>query len=156
MCFNLYYKHAFKRDTLPNYSGCIIHAYTLCPVEVHVEINICMYMFVYIVVAALHGHCNYYVDPRRACAARVVSGHISPMERLFVLKTLSRTQRATKVKNLWFSLKPLRCRDPALPPLYGQAYSRPFFHAYFSCIYAHDTPPSVRRGFRVLFIISVF
>ena len=71
MCFNLYYKHAFKRDTLPNYSGCIIHAYTLCPVEVHVEINICMYMFVYIVVAALHGHCNYYVDPRRACAARV-------------------------------------------------------------------------------------
>ena len=40
------------------------------------------------------------------------------MERLFVLKTLSRTQRATKVKNfVGFSLKPLRCRDPALPPL---------------------------------------
>ena len=32
-----------------------------------------------------------------------------------------------------FSLKPLRFRDPALPPLYGHAYSRPFFHAYFSC-----------------------
>ena len=50
------------------------------------------------------------------------------MERLFVLKTLSRTQRATKVKKfVGFSLKPLRCRDPALPPLYGHAYSRPFF-----------------------------
>ena len=26
-----------------------------------------------------------------------------------------------------FSLKPLRCRDPALSPLCGRAYSRPFF-----------------------------
>ena len=26
-----------------------------------------------------------------------------------------------------FSLKPMGCRDPALPPLYGHAYSRPFF-----------------------------
>ena len=41
--------------------------------------------------------------------------HISPMERLFVLKTLSRTQRTTKVKKyVGFSLKPLRCRDTAL------------------------------------------
>ena len=54
--------------------------------------------------------------------------HISPLERLFVLKTLSRTQRATKVKKfVGFSLKPLRCRDPELPPLCGRAYSRPFF-----------------------------
>ena len=97
------------------------------------------------------------VNPRRACAARVtvvgsvslcvcLLSHISPMERLFVLKMLSRTQRATKVKRfVGFSLKPLRCRDPALPPLYGHAYSRPFFHAYFSCIYAHDTPPRVQH-----------
>ena len=50
------------------------------------------------------------------------------MERLFVLKTLSRTQRATKVKIfVGFSLKPLRCRDPALPPSCGRAYSRAFF-----------------------------
>ena len=50
------------------------------------------------------------------------------MERLFVLKTLSRTQRATKVKKfVGFSMKLLRCRDPSLPPLYGHAYSRPFF-----------------------------
>ena len=96
---------------------------------------------------------NHMINPRRACAARVtvvgsvcvrtcvcvcLLSHISPMERLFVLKTLSRTQRATKVKIfVGFSLKPLRCRDPALPPLCGRAYSRPFFlrestHAHFS------------------------
>ena len=81
------------------------------------------------------------------------------MERLFVLKTLSRTQRATKVKKIvGFSLKPLRCRDPALPPLYGHAYSRPFFHAYtrmrISRVY---TRMIHRRGFStlVLFIGSV-
>ena len=76
-----------------------------------------------------------FINPRRACAARVTVvgsvcplSHISPMERLFVLKTLSRTQLATKVKKfVGFSLKPLRCRDPALPPLYGHAYSPPFF-----------------------------
>ena len=67
-----------------------------------------------------------------------VTVHISPMERLFLLKTLSRTQRATKVKEfVGFSLKPLRCRDPALPPLYGHTCNRPFFpakstHAQFS------------------------
>ena len=54
------------------------------------------------------------------CVCVCLLSHISPMERLFVLKTLSRTQRATKVKKyVGFSLKPLRCRDPALPPLYG-------------------------------------
>ena len=76
----------------------------------------------------------FIINPQRACAARVtvvgsvcLSGHISPMERLFVLKTLSRTERATKVKMfVGFSLKPLRCRDPALPPLCGRAYGRPF------------------------------
>ena len=103
---------------------------------------------------------KHTINPRRACAARVRSvcllSHISPMERPFVLKTLSRTQRATKVKNLWDFRKPLRCRDPALPPLYGHAYSRPFFHAYFSCtrisrvracvfLVSHDTPPRVQH-----------
>ena len=81
---------------------------------------------------------SWVINPRRACAARVtvvvmsvslsVCLSVTPLERLFVLKTLSRTQRATKVKKfVGFSLKPLRCRDPALPPLYGHAYSRPFF-----------------------------
>ena len=75
------------------------------------------------------------------------------MERLFVLKTLSRTQRATKVKKfVGFSLKPLRCRDPALPPLYGHAYSRPFFSCTrmrISRVYTY-TRMIHRRGFSTL------
>ena len=85
--------------------------------------------------------------------------HISPMERLFVLKTLSRTQRATKVKKfVGFSLKPLRCRDPALPPLYGHAYSRPFFSCTRMRISRVYTRMIHRRGFStlVLFIHFVF
>ena len=47
-----------------------------------------------------------------------LSVSVTPLERLFVLKTLSHTQRATKVKIfVGFSLKPLRCRDPAFPPM---------------------------------------
>ena len=113
------------------------------------------------------------INPRRACAARVtvvgsvcvcvcvclcLLSHISPMERLFVLKTLSRTQRATKVKTfVGFSLKPLRCRDPALPPLYGHAYSRPFFSCTRMRISRVYTRMIHRRGFStlVLFIPSV-
>ena len=115
-------------------------------------------------------HC--IINPRRACAARVtvvgsvclcvcvsvcLLSHISPMERLFVLKTLSRTQRATKVKKfVGFSLKPLRCRDPALPPLYGHAYSRPFFSCTRMRISRVYTRMIHRRGFStlVLFIIN--
>ena len=56
------------------------------------------------------------VNPRRACAARVTVvavsvcvcvcvcvsplSDISPLELLFILRTLSRTQRVTKVKNV--------------------------------------------------------
>ena len=75
------------------------------------------------------------INPRRACAARVAVyswvcvSDISPMERLFVLKTLSRIYSAGNEgqKFVGFSLKLLRCRDPALPPLCGRAYSLPFF-----------------------------
>ena len=102
------------------------------------------------------GYCSW------VCLSVCLLSHISPMERLFVLKTLSRTQQATKVKKfVGFSLKPLRCRDPVLPPLYGHAYSRPFFHAYFSCtrmrISRVYTRMIHRRGFStlVLFIIQV-
>ena len=53
--------------------------------------------------------------------------NISPLERLFVLKTMSRTQRATKVKTIvWISLKLLRCRDTPLPALYGYTGSAIF------------------------------
>ena len=75
------------------------------------------------------------INPWRACAARVtVVGlfvcllvNISRLECLFVLKTLSHTQRAMKVKMI--SLKPLRCRDPALPTLYGNPSSAVFRYA---------------------------
>ena len=107
------------------------------------------------------------INPRRACAARVtvvgsvcvcvcLLSHISPMERLFVLKTLSRTQRATKVKKfVGFSLKPLRCRDPALPPLYGHAYSRPFFSCTRMRIFRVYTRMIHRRGFSTLVLFIV-
>ena len=66
------------------------------------------------------------INPRRACAARVtvvgsvclcvclcvcLLSHISPTKHLFVLKTLSRTQRAKKVKKfVGICLKRLRSR----------------------------------------------
>ena len=93
----------------------------------------------------------------RVCVCVCLLSHISLLERLFVLKTLSRTQRATKVKKfVGFSLKPLRCRDPALPPLYGHAYSRPFFSCTRMRISRVYTRMIHRRGFStlVLFIIS--
>ena len=98
------------------------------------------------------GYCSW------VCLSVCLLSHISPMERLFVLKTLSRTQRATKVKKfVGFSLKPLRCRDPALPPLYGHAYSRPFFHACtrmrISRVY---TRMIHRRGFSTLVLFILF
>ena len=99
------------------------------------------------------------INPRRACAARVTVVVVcvcrlvanSLLKGQFVLKTLSHTLRATKVKKfVGFSLKPLRCRDPALPPLYGHAYIRPFFsctrmrisRVYTRMIY---TPPRVQH-----------
>ena len=52
----------------------------------------------------------------RVCPA----SEISPLERLLVLKVLSRTQQVTEVKEyVRFSLKLLHCGDPALPPLNG-------------------------------------
>ena len=45
------------------------------------------------------------------CVCVCLLSQISPLERLFVLKILSRTQRATEVKKfVGFSLKPLRSR----------------------------------------------
>ena len=52
------------------------------------------------------------------CICLSLCSHMSPLERLFVLKSLSRTQRTMYVKNL-FSLKLLRCRATALLALYG-------------------------------------
>ena len=65
----------------------------------------------------------------RACV-RLLS-HISPLERLFVLKILSRTQRATEVKTfVGFSLKPLGCRDPELKTI--RTVAAESMHAYLT------------------------
>ena len=54
------------------------------------------------------------------CLSVCPLSHISPLEPLFVLKTLSHTKRAMKVKKfVAFSLKPTRFGDRALPPLDG-------------------------------------
>ena len=52
------------------------------------------------------GYCSWSV-----CLFVCLLSHISPMERLLVLKTLSRTQRETKVKKfVGICLKRLRSR----------------------------------------------
>ena len=82
------------------------------------------------------------INPRRACAARVglsvclsvclsVSQHLTSGASVRLENAVTYSTGDEGQKNMWvFFLKPLRCRDPALPPLYGHAYSRPFFHAY--------------------------
>ena len=70
------------------------------------------------------------INPWLACTARVtVVGfvrlsvcplNLTPLECFFVLKTISRTQQATKVKTIvWISLKLLCYRDKQLPALHG-------------------------------------
>ena len=86
---------------------------------------------------AQEGYCSCFV---RVC----LWSHISPLERLFVLKILWRTQRATKVKHsVGFSLKRLRSQDPALPPLKAihivGHFSMDSAHAYF----VHAVAPRV-------------
>ena len=92
------------------------------------------------VSTALYTVSRSAINPQHACAARVkvvaVSAclcvcvcvcvcvcplsHISLLRLLFVLKTLLRTQRATKVKIfVAFPLKPCRSRATTLPALYG-------------------------------------
>ena len=91
-----------------------------------------IYIYVHCTLLTLSAHALTL----SVCLSVCLLSHISPLERLFILKTLSRTQRATKVKK--FALKPLRCRDPALPTLYGHTYRRPFFtHVRYTCTYEH-------------------
>ena len=71
------------------------------------------------------------INPRRAYAARITLSvcpfNISPLERLFILKSMLRIQRATKVITIvGFSLKMLHCRDPPLLALYGYQCGQPF------------------------------
>ena len=58
------------------------------------------------------GYCS------RLCVCVCLLSQNSPLERLFVLKLLSRTQRATKAKKIvGISMKTLRCRDTPPPAL---------------------------------------
>ena len=62
------------------------------------------------------------------CLSVCLLSHISSLGLLFVVKTLPHTQWARKVKKfVVFSLKLLRYRDRALPPLNGHTYGQPFF-----------------------------
>ena len=78
---------------------------------------------IYVRMREPHWNIKGVYNPRRACAARVTVVVVcvcrlvanSLLKGQFVLKTLSHTQRATKVKKfVGFSRKPLRCRDTAL------------------------------------------
>ena len=99
-------------------------------------------------------HVVMMINPWRTCAARntvVVrvcpAFEISPQERLLFLKILSYTQRATEVKKIvGFSLKRLRCGDPALPPLNGHMVGHFLQKARMRIIVieGHEYP---RRGF---------
>ena len=104
---------------------------------------------------AQEGYCS------RHCQSVCLLSHISPLEHLFVLKILSRTQRATEVKKfVCFSLKPLRSRNPALLPLKA---IRSVGHFPAGCTHAHyrvnghEYPETWwRRGFCTLVHSSFF
>ena len=72
-----------------------------------------------------------FINPRHTCAARAtvvtLCVRFSFLECLFILKTISRTQQATKVKQfVWISLKPLCCR-----------YTPLFLHCMALCAVGH-------------------
>ena len=83
-----------------------------------------MYIRLHYVCMHVHVHTCTFIDfstivkPRRACAARVIAvGSICLSVRLSVKSHV--TSGAKVKKFVWFSLKTLRCRDTALPALYG-------------------------------------
>ena len=96
-----------------------------------------IHYFFSIVTCVVYLPCTF--NPRCACAARVtvvavcvcvcvcVCVSVCPLSHISH-QGLLRAQRATKVKIfVAFSLKPLRSRDGAIPPLDGHTFGRPFF-----------------------------
>ena len=69
------------------------------------------------------------VNPRRACAARVTVVAVSVCVCVSVCRENTATCSAGDKGQIIvaFSLKLLRCRDRALPPLNGHTYNRPYF-----------------------------
>ena len=74
---------------------------------------------------------NSFINPRRACAARVTGQSVCPSVRNLTSGASVRPEKDityTKIKIfLWISLKPLRCRDTPFSALYGYPCSRPFW-----------------------------
>ena len=98
------------------------------------------------------------VNPWRACAVRVtvvswvclcvcvcvcLLSHISPMERLFVLKTLSCTQRATKVK-IFVGICLKRLRSRVMPRNRSEKANMVIIPTYRRQLSALDTQRRVR------------
>ena len=94
------------------------------------------------------GYCSWFVCVC-VCVCVCPLSDISPLERLFVLKSISRTQRATKQKfcGVFSETAPLRrsSTPSVVRPYVQSAIFLVYAHAYFSCIYAHDTPPRVQH-----------
>ena len=78
------------------------------------------------------GYCSW------VCLSVCLLSHISPLERLFVLKTLSRTQRATKVKKIcgvFSETAPLQ--RSSTPSVDGHTYVQPAIFPAESGTHAH-------------------
>ena len=76
----------------------------------------------------------WVINPRRACAARVtvvgsvclsVKSHLTYGASVRPENAVTYSAGNEGQKIVGFSLKPLRCRDPTLPPLCGRAYNVP-------------------------------
>ena len=96
------------------------------------------------------------------CTCVCVCVYISPLECLFILKILSCTQRVMEVKKVvGFSLKLLRCRDPALPPLKSYTcictvshFPAESAHAHYIIYHDGRVCLHVENGFCILYISS--
>ena len=98
------------------------------------------------------------------CLSVCLLSHVSPLERLFILKILSRTQWATEVKKfVKFSLKPLSYRDLAMlhwksyirsAIFLRKAHMRIIVNTMWSCHWSYPSKicgmNSCRRGFCTL------
>ena len=134
----------------------------------HIDINTCkqrllLYSFTttsYITLAQIP-HCHIMINPQRTCTGGLLClsvvcllSHISPLERLFILKILSRTRRTTEVKK--FAPKLLCCCDPVFPPIHTVGhFPAESTHAHYS-IYHMVAPRVVHFSAFIDFLINVY
>ena len=80
--------------------------------------------------------------------------HISPLEHLFVLKLMSRTQRATKVtKIVGFSLKLLCCGGPALWP-YVHFHAHGVILMSMRMTMSYDSVHNIQQSLEIMLICT--